>query len=495
MKKSLYRPLLILWLLLCSITNANSQTWQVRFNMSQEGLQSALNELAPLGYVPNYIDAVEKDKQAYYQAIWRYEPSVAWRQWSKISTARLQQLIDELSPQGFILTSIKGYTIGEQTFYTAIWRRDQAVNWETHFGLNRSEFDRALNSLKNRGYVPVALSVHDENGLTRFSGIWHQRRNVAWELRYDLTAQEYQRQFNLLTSRGYVPIDMSAYTVNDQTRFSAIWERISGITWEARHNLTFNEVLNFTTSKSSDGYAPFLLTPYLQAGELRYAGAWRYRPQPTIVPDIAASTNLVKVPAGARSRMLAISPVHQQTQVWCWLAIGEMIFQYYDVPNVNQANNFQCGIIGLISGPNSPCYSACRRCVRPSGSNYGTLEMLSIYSRRAGNRTFQYSESRAISPEALMANIDSGRPVIAGTSYNHRIADMDAEHVALIIGYELSNGRLSLIVNDPFPYAASQNPFLRHGGTLLADNQYRISYAAFRDQVFWHWSVFNIDIY
>ncbi len=479
-------------LLFCTPRTAAAQTWQVRFNMSPEGFQAAFDELAPRGYVPHYTGATERNGRAVYQAVWRHEPAVTWREWHGIGSARLQQLFDELSPRGFVPTQIKGYAVNGQTYYAAIWRREQGVRWESRHGQSRDEFQANLESLRSSGFVPVALSVHDENGQTRFSGIWHQRSGVTWELRYDLTAQDYQRQFDRLTPRGYVPVDLSVYTVNGETRFAAIWERVSGVSWMARYHLTSDQVINLTSTQASAGYAPYVVAPYLQNGQLLFAGAWRYHPQPVLRPDVPATQNLHHVPAGTRSRRLPISPVLQQTQVWCWLAIGEMVFRHYGIPNVNPAGNFQCGIIGRISDPLSPCYTNCFSCIRPSGSNYGTLAMLSTYGRQAGSRTFRYSEARAISPEAVMANIDSGRPVIAGTSNNRRLADADAEHVVLIVGYELAGGRLSLIVNDPFPYPAGHNPFLRHGGVRQADYQYRIDYVAFRDRVFWHWSVFNI---
>lgn len=200
-----------------------------------------------------------------------------------------------------------------------------------------------------------------------------------------------------------------------------------------------------------------------------------------------------RAPAPRCSALLRVVPVYQQTQVWCWLAVGEMLFRHYGIRNVNPAGNFQCGIVGAISDPSSPCYSNCGACIRPSGSNQGTLSMLANYAGAVAGRRFEYSEARVISPAEIVQNIDARRPIMAGISTNRRIYDTDSEHVALIVGYEILGGTMHVIVNDPFPYAAGGNPFIRHGGTQLQPYQYRIAYDRFRNGVFWHWSIFNIS--
>lgn len=490
------RPFLLALLLLLGLVPATpAQEWQARFDMGAAEFQQAFDALTPQGFVPREISIYEDAGTARYAAVWQREPEIAWRAWHDVSSARLQQLFDELTPQGFVPTHVAGYTLGGEPRFSAIWRREAGVRWESRHDLDGAALQAALNTFSRQGLAPSTISAYPSGGRTRFAAIWRSRpASTVVEARFGLSAADYQATFDRLAPRGFVPLDVSVYQEGGQTRFAAVWEQVSGAAWEARHHLSLEGYTSFTRQQAASGYAPDVIASYPLNGRRMFAGAWRYRAPRVAVADPAAERNLDRVPAGSRSRRLAIRPVRQQTQVWCWLAVGEMIFQHFGLPNVNPAGNFQCGIIGRISDPGSPCYADCMRCIRPSGSNQGTLEMIAAYGRSTAGRAFRYSEGRAISPAAVVANIDAGRPIIAGISYHARVAQADAEHVALITGYDLAGGRLSLVVNDPFPYNPGQNPFIRHGGTQVAPHQYRIDYAAFRDQVFWHWSVFNMSL-
>lgn len=41
---------------------------------------------------------------------------------------------------------------------------------------------------------------------------------------------------------------------------------------------------------------------------------------------------------------LHIPPLFQERPSWCWAAVGEMIFKYYDIPALHPAD-YQCGIV------------------------------------------------------------------------------------------------------------------------------------------------------
>lgn len=63
--------------------------------------------------------------------------------------------------------------------------------------------------------------------------------------------------------------------------------------------------------------------------------------------------------AGQSFKVLPVPPRYQETPVWCWVAVGEMVFRYYGIPNMNGPGNYQCGVIGALAGPYSPCWGNC----------------------------------------------------------------------------------------------------------------------------------------
>jgi hypothetical protein len=47
---------------------------------------------------------------------------------------------------------------------------------------------------------------------------------------------------------------------------------------------------------------------------------------------------------GATEVTLHIPPLFQERPSWCWAAVGEMVFKYYDIPALHRAD-YQCGIV------------------------------------------------------------------------------------------------------------------------------------------------------
>jgi hypothetical protein len=81
-------------------------------------------------------------------------------------------------------------------------------------------------------------------------------------------------------------------------------------------------------------------------------------------------------PASTKASELLIDPVYQQTPVWCWAAVGEMVFTHYGVANINPAGNFQCGIIALL---HPICNQDCRACQVGAGSLSTMNNMLTAH--------------------------------------------------------------------------------------------------------------------
>jgi len=205
-------------------------------------------------------------------------------------------------------------------------------------------------------------------------------------------------------------------------------------------------------------------------------------------------------PALVRAEKLAIAPIAQETPVWCWVAVGAMVLNYYDVPNLNPAGDYQCGIIAARFGPNTVCWTNCRACQVPAGAPSEITRMLREYppfagrlvNRRVSGLTSTHTLS-AISKEQIKQEIDEGRPVIVGINPGGGPGPVSA-HVALVIGYEEDNGALILTVNDPYPYqyvAPRVDPYLRAGGRG-GEGQYIINFDTFRARLGWQETFYGI---
>jgi hypothetical protein len=197
--------------------------------------------------------------------------------------------------------------------------------------------------------------------------------------------------------------------------------------------------------------------------------------------------------------VLPIAPVVQETPEWCWLAIGEMIFRHYGVPNANPNGDYQCGIVGILAGPNNRCWNNCKYCNGPAGSFFTELNwkqtmllMFKTYPVQAEQFTGKHSpritvklSQTPLSRQAVAAEIDGQRPVVTGISpFQPQIVGA-TQHVALIVGYHQANGLMTLSVNDPYPFGSS-NPYLAAGAHLVnGKGQYEIEYDTFGRKLLW----------
>jgi hypothetical protein len=191
---------------------------------------------------------------------------------------------------------------------------------------------------------------------------------------------------------------------------------------------------------------------------------------------------------------LGIRPVTQATPVWCWLAVGEMVFRAFDVPAVNA--HFQCGVMGAIAigTARDDCARDCRRCTVPGGDAATVMNMLVEYPRRASMiegttvpRVFA-THTNTLSPAELKVELDGGRPVVAGINPAQRPgAYAPSAHVALIVGYRVIDDVLWLLVNDPYPFSPKDwpDPYLPVGGRLLEPGRYGVRYDTYVERMGW----------
>jgi len=249
-------------------------------------------------------------------------------------------------------------------------------------------------------------------------------------------------------------------------------------------------------------------------GEVETAGTKVVRPDKSAIytlkttPSVRTCSVCVTVPGsgvkGDGSKTLNISPVLQQTPLWCWLAVSEMVFRFYGVKQLNQAS-YQCGIVGTVFP--KWCGANCLNCIVGAGTAGNITKTLRDYpveakaaaiksSLREGKGMGQQAVSTgSLTDQEVKNEIDADRPIIAGITPGAAVPpNVSPQHVALIVGYIESDGQLHLIVNDPYPFDETKqpNPYVLAGGQNNKDGSYCIPYKAFRDQLKWHVTFYQI---
>jgi hypothetical protein len=216
-------------------------------------------------------------------------------------------------------------------------------------------------------------------------------------------------------------------------------------------------------------------------------------------PDPTPDPLPVVTPTGQST--LAVTPIAQQTEVWCWAASAEMVFRYYQLPNLNGFGQYQCGIVAAYFG--GPCLQNCALCVAPIGPMSNMQSLIVGYGQFARNLGVPSPTLssllilRYLSVSEVKTEIDANRPIVAGISPHGFKFPNISEHIVVIVGYDATVADPALIVNDPFPFdapafALQPNPYRQAGAIQIAPGRYRISWQQFVNAMNWGNSIYHI---
>lgn len=147
------------------------------------------------------------------------------------------------------------------------------------------------------------------------------------------------------------------------------------------------------------------------------------------------------------SMTLAVPAIPQQTQVWCWAAVSEMLLRYANAPRM------QCEIVGTWVRTN-----CCDAQIAQAYCLHGAPSLQVIQQTLLGFGNIRTQLTGPMSFEQIKQTIASGRPIIAAYSNSF------SGHVVVIHGYD-ERGNIHII--DPY-YGQFVVP---HGATFQYNGQ------------------------
>jgi len=209
----------------------------------------------------------------------------------------------------------------------------------------------------------------------------------------------------------------------------------------------------------------------------------------------AASLPVVSAPARA-DNVPDVLPAHAELDIpaiaekqagWSWAAVGQMVMDFYNIPPLYGAENWQCSLADYLTGVQA--------CEAPKGmsAEQASLKLLQGYPTFAHKFfgedpvVMRYQQHKVLSPIDAIHEIRFERPFIAVVQPPKMTdADKGGNAVVLVVGYQGSPDDLKLIVNDPRGYSVGADPYVDAGAQKLDENgQYAISYKDFVQQMKW----------
>lgn len=213
-----------------------------------------------------------------YVASWEQAGGSAWVARHGLSSAGYQSAFDENIRQGYRLTCVSGYTNGSgQERYAAIWDKSSGGQWVARHGMTSAGYQQEFNTHVGNGYRLKLVNGYAVGGQDRYAAIWEKLDGPAWVARHGMTSSGYQQEFNTHVGAGHRLRWVSTYVVGGQDRYAAIWDKSAGPSWTARHGQSESGFRATCQQLAAQGYDLICAGAAFVDGADRYAGLWELK--------------------------------------------------------------------------------------------------------------------------------------------------------------------------------------------------------------------------
>lgn len=246
-------------------------------SLSSAQYQQIFDRASKAGYVLEWVDGYTTGGQVRFNAIFRSHRTGSVAPWAarhNMTGTSYQQHFDRYVAQGYSLTHVDSYAVGNTVRYAAIWTKN-AGPFTAYHGKSAADHQASFNSLTGQGYRPQVISVASVNGQRHYTALYTKGSIGSYEARSFLTPTQYQEEFDQNTAAGRHLRYLNAYVHNGEPRFTAIWSSQPAISsWAARHGLTTNGYESQWQTNMNAGRRTQAVTGYEQGGQERFAAYW-----------------------------------------------------------------------------------------------------------------------------------------------------------------------------------------------------------------------------
>ena len=154
-----------------------------------------------------------------------------------------------------IFISIPGDAADDGSRYAAIWEKTPGPPWVARHGMNAQTYQQEFDSWTSQGYCLTLVSGYSVADEARYAAIWEKKTCPAYVARHGLTSAVYQNEFDTLVGQqGYRLKLVSGYNVGGQNFYAAIWEKSPGPAFTARHGMSSQGYQQEFDNWASQGY-------------------------------------------------------------------------------------------------------------------------------------------------------------------------------------------------------------------------------------------------
>jgi len=243
--------------------STGGQAFQARHGLDANGYQQAFNQLLAGGFRLATVAGYSEGRDARFAGVWVPDDhSVAWQARHGLTAADYQTTFDALAGQGYRLTIVSGYAVNGSPRYAALWEMRGGPEWQARHGMSWQQYQQNLDTLGAQGYVLTHICGYRVGNGVQFAGIWEKQSGVVWQTLFGLTSSQYQKKFDEQLAAGMRLTCVSGYSDSGIARYAAIWRKEGGGAWQARHGLDGAHYQTAFDQLTAQGFRPVQISGY-----------------------------------------------------------------------------------------------------------------------------------------------------------------------------------------------------------------------------------------
>jgi hypothetical protein len=205
----------------------------------------------------------------YSSMIWIAAPDTAWRAMSSLSTTAYEMNNMAYKKRGYRLRRVSAFDTKAGVRYAACWELASGPDWHSRHGMSPAAFASACAEFSAGGYRMTHVDAR-----VGYAAIWEKGDPASQQIVTALAPPDFDAQSASLAAQGFRPVRTSIAGDNGSSRFTSIFEKSSGGTWQASSQLALAQLRKIETAMMAKGFRMTDASGRMIAGKPLFSGIW-----------------------------------------------------------------------------------------------------------------------------------------------------------------------------------------------------------------------------
>ncbi|MBV9991285.1 MAG: hypothetical protein JOZ72_08315 [Alphaproteobacteria bacterium] len=197
-------------------------------------------------------------------------PDTAWFAKDTMDETTYRMTNHSYRMRGWRLKRVSVFKTGRGPCFSAIWQLASGPEWHTRHGMSQADFDAA-----NKDYAARGMRLVHLDARSHYAAIWERGDASTQQVFSSLSTADYDRTSAELAGQGYRPMRLSLRAEGAAPRLAAIFEKASGVEWQARHSMNGSDLHRAEIQANANGLRMIDAAGHMVGGKPVFTGVWQ----------------------------------------------------------------------------------------------------------------------------------------------------------------------------------------------------------------------------